>query len=94
MARPPSRATFLLTELTRGGWQRALDRLNLQRLASGVDQFGQGRNPYALEQALLVVLTDGTALTSPQGVVDTFSLPMHLTPGAAPTRVRASPRTS
>ena len=28
------------------------------------------------------VLTDGTALTNTQGVVDTFSMPMHSTPGS------------
>ncbi|KAK3282594.1 hypothetical protein CYMTET_9672 [Cymbomonas tetramitiformis] len=62
--------------------KRALDRLNLQRLASGVDNYGMGRIPGMIEQAQIIVLTDGTALTSTAGVVDSLSLPMVPTPGS------------
>lgn len=37
-----------------------------------------------------IVLTDGTELTNTQGVVDTFSMPMHGTPGAQPAQDSSS----
>ncbi|KAM8965400.1 integrator complex subunit 6-like isoform 2-T2 [Sarcophilus harrisii] len=48
----------------------AFDLLNLNRLVSGIDNYGQGRNPFFLEPALLIAITDGNKLTCPTGVLD------------------------
>ncbi|XP_031800282.1 integrator complex subunit 6 isoform X2 [Sarcophilus harrisii] len=54
----------------------AFDLLNLNRLVSGIDNYGQGRNPFFLEPALLIAITDGNKLTCPTGVLDELHLPL------------------
>lgn len=39
--------------------KETLELLNVQRLHSGIDQYGQGRNPFYLEPAVIIALTDG-----------------------------------
>ena len=39
--------------------QRAFDLLNIHRLQTGIDNYGQGRNPFYLEPAAIVAITDG-----------------------------------
>lgn len=49
--------------------QRAFDLLNAgRRASSGVDHYGQGRAPWWLENAMIVVFMDSTHLTGPTGV--------------------------
>ncbi|KAK9820221.1 hypothetical protein WJX72_007615 [[Myrmecia] bisecta] len=62
--------------------KRALDVLNLQKLAVASDQYGEGYCPQHLEPAMLVLLTDGTELTSLDGVAEGLSLPMGQTLGS------------
>ncbi|XP_074133450.1 integrator complex subunit 6-like [Sminthopsis crassicaudata] len=54
----------------------SFDLLNLNRLVSGIDSYGQGRNPFFLEPSLLIVITDGNKLTCPTGVIDDLHLPL------------------
>uniref|UniRef100_H3BYE9 Integrator complex subunit 6 like n=1 Tax=Tetraodon nigroviridis TaxID=99883 RepID=H3BYE9_TETNG len=48
----------------------AFDLLNLNRLVSGIDNYGQGRNPFYLEPAVIITITDGNKLTHSSGVPD------------------------
>ncbi|MGH0117479.1 UNVERIFIED_CONTAM: hypothetical protein FKN15_078173 [Acipenser sinensis] len=54
----------------------AFDLLNLNRLVSGIDNYGQGRNPFFLEPSIIVTITDGSKLTSNSGVQDELHLPL------------------
>uniref|UniRef100_A0A3P8V124 Integrator complex subunit 6 n=1 Tax=Cynoglossus semilaevis TaxID=244447 RepID=A0A3P8V124_CYNSE len=54
----------------------AFDLLNLNRLVTGIDNYGQGRNPFFLEPAIIIAVTDGNKLTSSSGVQDELHLPL------------------
>ncbi|XP_029315384.1 integrator complex subunit 6 [Cottoperca gobio] len=54
----------------------AFDLLNLNRLVTGIDNYGQGRNPFFLEPAIIIAITDGNKLTSGGGVQDELHLPL------------------
>uniref|UniRef100_A0A3Q3IGN1 VWFA domain-containing protein n=1 Tax=Monopterus albus TaxID=43700 RepID=A0A3Q3IGN1_MONAL len=54
----------------------AFDLLNLNRLVTGIDNYGQGRNPFFLEPAIIIAITDGNKLTSSGGVQDELQLPL------------------
>uniref|UniRef100_A0A8C9YWV7 Integrator complex subunit 6 n=1 Tax=Sander lucioperca TaxID=283035 RepID=A0A8C9YWV7_SANLU len=54
----------------------AFDLLNLNRLVTGIDNYGQGRNPFFLEPAIIITITDGNKLTSTGGVQDELHLPL------------------
>uniref|UniRef100_A0AAQ4RJK8 Integrator complex subunit 6 n=1 Tax=Gasterosteus aculeatus aculeatus TaxID=481459 RepID=A0AAQ4RJK8_GASAC len=55
----------------------AFDLLNLNRLVTGIDNYGQGRNPFFLEPAIIIAITDGNKLTSGGGVQDELHLPLN-----------------
>uniref|UniRef100_A0A8C5LTZ8 Integrator complex subunit 6 n=1 Tax=Leptobrachium leishanense TaxID=445787 RepID=A0A8C5LTZ8_9ANUR len=55
----------------------AFDLLNLNRLVSGIDNYGQGRNPFFLEPAIIIAITDGSKLTSTSGVQEELHLPLN-----------------
>ncbi|KAM4796933.1 integrator complex subunit 6 [Rhinophrynus dorsalis] len=55
----------------------AFDLLNLNRLVTGIDNYGQGRNPFFLEPAIIIAITDGSKLTSNGGVQDELHLPLN-----------------
>lgn len=59
--------------------KEAFDLLNLYRLHSGIDNYGMGRNPFFVEPAMVVCITDGSKLSSQSGVQDELHLPMHTT---------------
>ncbi|KAM4905301.1 integrator complex subunit 6 isoform 5-T6 [Sylvia borin] len=46
----------------------AFDLLNLNRLVTGIDNYGQGRNPFFLEPAIIITVTDGSKLTTTSGI--------------------------
>ncbi|XP_061579051.1 integrator complex subunit 6 isoform X2 [Cololabis saira] len=54
----------------------AFDLLNLNRLVTGIDNYGQGRNPFFLEPAIIIAISDGNKLTSSSGVQDELHLPL------------------
>ncbi|XP_049585156.1 integrator complex subunit 6 [Syngnathus scovelli] len=54
----------------------AFDLLNLNRLVTGIDNYGQGRNPFFLEPAIIIAITDGNKLTTTGGVQDELHLPL------------------
>ncbi|XP_016282174.1 sarcoma antigen 1 isoform X1 [Monodelphis domestica] len=54
----------------------AFDLLNVNRLVSGIDNYGQGRNPFFLEPALIIAFTDGNKLTNTTGVQEELHLPL------------------
>ncbi|XP_036380371.1 integrator complex subunit 6-like [Megalops cyprinoides] len=55
----------------------AFDLLNLNRLVSGIDNYGQGRNPFFLEPAVIITITDGNKLTHNAGVQEELHLPLN-----------------
>ncbi|KAJ3587588.1 hypothetical protein NHX12_011185 [Muraenolepis orangiensis] len=55
----------------------AFDLLNLNRLVSGIDNYGQGRNPFFLEPSVIITITDGNKLTHSSGVPDELHLPLN-----------------
>ncbi|KAM5180403.1 integrator complex subunit 6 [Mantella aurantiaca] len=55
----------------------AFDLLNLNRLVTGIDNYGQGRNPFFLEPAMIIAITDGSKLTSNCGVQEELHLPLN-----------------
>ncbi|XP_076012944.1 integrator complex subunit 6 [Genypterus blacodes] len=54
----------------------AFDLLNLNRLVTGIDNYGQGRNPFFLEPAIIIAITDGNKLTSGSGIQEELHLPL------------------
>jgi len=48
--------------------KQTFDVLNINRMQSGIDTYGQGRCPYYLEPSVIVVITDGGRLSNMQGV--------------------------
>lgn len=44
--------------------KQAFDVLNINRMTSGIDTYGQGRCPFYLETAVIVLITDGGKLTT------------------------------
>ncbi|XP_059377427.1 integrator complex subunit 6-like isoform X3 [Carassius carassius] len=55
----------------------AFDLLNLNRLVSGIDNYGQGRNPFFLEPSVIITITDGNKLTHSSGVAEELHLPLN-----------------
>ncbi|XP_013400785.1 integrator complex subunit 6 [Lingula anatina] len=65
----------------------AFDLLNVNRIQSGVDNYGQGRCPFFMEPAVIICFTDGKKLTSSIGAQTELNLPMNnLVPGSELTR--------
>ncbi len=56
--------------------KQAFDLLNLNRLSSGMDTFGQGRCPFYLEPSIIIFLTDGCQLLNSANAYDKLSLPL------------------
>ena len=44
--------------------KNTFDLLNINRMQSGIDTFGQGRNPCYLEPSIILCITDGGKLSS------------------------------
>ncbi|KAF7997424.1 hypothetical protein HCN44_005995 [Aphidius gifuensis] len=57
--------------------KHALDVLNINRMQTGIDTYGQGRSPFYLEPSVIVLITDGGKYTTSSGVQQEFTLPMH-----------------
>ncbi|XP_076454047.1 integrator complex subunit 6-like isoform X2 [Babylonia areolata] len=68
--------------------KNAFDLLNLFRMQSGVDTYGQGRCPFFLESAVIIVITDGGILTTHSSVSSELNLPMNtsVVPGSELTK--------
>ncbi|RMC07166.1 hypothetical protein DUI87_16622 [Hirundo rustica rustica] len=56
----------------------AFDLLNLNRLVTGIDNYGQGRNPFFLEPAIIITVTDGSKLTTTSGIQEEIDIPFQL----------------
>lgn len=48
--------------------KNAFDLLNLNRMQSGIDTYGQGRCPFYLEPSVIIVITDGGRYSYKNGV--------------------------
>ncbi|XP_052801823.1 integrator complex subunit 6-like [Mya arenaria] len=81
-----SHATFTseLKNLSAGGvttlgnaLKSCFDLLNVNRMQSGIDTYGQGRCPHFLEPAVIIVLTDSGKLTASTGVQPELNIPMN-----------------
>uniref|UniRef100_A0A2K5ZUH4 VWFA domain-containing protein n=1 Tax=Mandrillus leucophaeus TaxID=9568 RepID=A0A2K5ZUH4_MANLE len=55
----------------------AFDLLNLNRLVTGIDNYGQGRNPFFLKSEIIITIIDGSKLTTTSGVQDEIHLPLN-----------------
>lgn len=67
--------------------KQAFDILNINRMISGIDTYGQGRCPFFLETSVIVLITDGGKLSTINGVQEEFNLPMNSPiPGSELTR--------
>jgi integrator complex subunit 6 len=67
--------------------KHSFDLLNLNRMQTGIDTYGQGRCPFYLEPSIIIVITDGGKLSSTSGVLDELTLPMHsAVPGSEMTK--------
>ncbi|KFM75738.1 Integrator complex subunit 6-A, partial [Stegodyphus mimosarum] len=65
----------------------AFDLLNINRMQTGIDTYGQGRCPFYLEPSIIIVITDGGKLTTTLGVQEELNLPMHSSvPGSELTK--------
>lgn len=62
--------------------KRAFDLLNLVRFSSNFDNYGLGRIPWLPEPSVVILLTDGGALTSHTGVLSNLVLPPTPQPGS------------
>ncbi|CAG5127720.1 unnamed protein product [Candidula unifasciata] len=67
--------------------KHAFDLLNLNRMTSGIETYGQGRSPFYNESTLIIVITDGGHLTTTSGIQPELNLPMNsVVPGAELTK--------
>ena len=67
--------------------KQVFDTLNINRMQTGIDMYGQGRYPFYLEPAVIVVISDGGKLTTQGSVQFELNLPMHSSvPGSELTR--------
>lgn len=57
--------------------KRAFDLINQFRLQTAIDNYGQGRVPWFLEPAAVILLTDGGSFSLPTGITDTVRYPRH-----------------
>ncbi|XP_054712278.1 integrator complex subunit 6-like [Uloborus diversus] len=65
----------------------AFDLLNINRMHTCIDTYGQGRCPFYLEPSIIIVITDGGRLTTTLGVQEELNLPMHSSvPGSELTK--------
>jgi len=48
--------------------KHALDVLNINRMQTGIDTYGQGRCPFYLEPSIIIVITDGGKYTTNSGM--------------------------
>ncbi|XP_072451751.1 integrator complex subunit 6 isoform X1 [Chiloscyllium punctatum] len=55
----------------------SFDLLNLNRLVSGIDNYGQGRNPFFLEPSVIITISDGSKMTNNSGVQEELHLPLN-----------------
>ncbi|XP_076323535.1 integrator complex subunit 6 isoform X2 [Tachypleus tridentatus] len=63
--------------------RNAFDLLNVNRMQTGIDTYGQGRCPFYLEPSIIVVITDGGKLSSSDSQLN---LPMSSMPGSELTK--------
>lgn len=65
----------------------AFDLLNLNRMQSGIDTYGQGRCPFYLEPSIIILITDGGRYSNRNGVNSELVLPLNInSPGAKLTK--------
>ena len=64
------------------------DLLNVNRMQSGIDTYGQGRSPFYLEPAVIISLTDGCHFSTMTGIQKDIHLPMDaaMVPGSELTK--------
>ncbi|KAG1670554.1 Integrator complex subunit 6-A [Nymphon striatum] len=67
--------------------KHAFDILNINRMQTGIDTYGQGRCPFYLEPSVIIMITDGGKFSTQSGAQGDFTLPMQaLIPGLELTR--------
>lgn len=57
--------------------KHAFDVLNINRMQTGIDTYGQGRCPFFLEPSVIVVITDGGKLSNSSGVPEEVHIKIH-----------------
>ena len=66
--------------------RECFDFLNIPRLQSATDNYGMGRNPFYIEPACVILLTDGGCCTNLSGVESLLNLPNSGYEGAELTK--------
>ncbi|KAL6052168.1 Integrator complex subunit 6 [Balamuthia mandrillaris] len=56
--------------------KKSFDLLNQYRIQTPIENYGQGRIPWYIEPAVIILLTDGEALTTSNGVLNALTLPL------------------
>jgi len=65
----------------------AFDLLNLNRMQSGIDTYGQGRCPFYLEPSIIILITDGGKYSNRNCVTNELALPLNINiPGVKLTK--------
>ncbi|PRP81377.1 hypothetical protein PROFUN_11064 [Planoprotostelium fungivorum] len=62
--------------------KKAFEHINVIRLNCNLDNYTSGRQPWMMEPANIIVLTDGGSLTSHTGVTDQLTIPTTPYPGS------------
>lgn len=57
--------------------KNAFDYLNINRMQTGIDTYGQGRCPYYMEPTFIIVITDGCKYSTTVNVQHELNLPMN-----------------
>jgi len=73
--------------------KHALDVLNINRMQTGIDTYGQGRCPFYLEPSIIIVITDGGKYTTNSGMhadvsADQVSRTVYRRPNVIPSSFR------
>ncbi|KAI6649558.1 Integrator complex subunit 6-like [Oopsacas minuta] len=66
--------------------RECFDYLNIPRLQSATDNYGMGRNPFYIEPACIILLSDGGSFTNLSGVESLLNLPNSGYEGAELTK--------
>ena len=66
--------------------RECFDFLNIPRLQSATDNYGMGRNPFYIEPACVILLTDGCSFTGLSGIESVLTLPNSGYEGAELTK--------
>jgi integrator complex subunit 6 len=66
--------------------KETFELVNQYRLQTNVDNYGSGRFPFCLDPCNIIIFTDGCALTSKYGILDSLTIPNSQTSNSQLTK--------